>query len=95
VVGLGFLLLLGLQFVRWMRGMAREALRDQPPLALPDGRRLAAPSDEVILETLRPRWLRRRWTRGRPGYQWGQVPAHAQRLFDAVGLPLYARFEPG
>ena len=47
VAGLGCLLVLAGQFVRWMRRMVREALRDQPPLALPDGRRIAAPSDEV------------------------------------------------
>ena len=94
VAGLGFLLLVALQFVRWMRRMVREALRDQPPLAVPDGRRIAAPSDAVILETLRPVWLRRRWTHGRPWYQWGRVPSHAQRLLDALGIPLYVRVEP-
>lgn len=94
VAGLGFLLLLALQFARWMRRMVRDALRDQPPLALPDGRRLGAPSDEVILETLRPLWLRRRWAHGELWYQWGQVPPPAQRLLDALGVPLYVRFEP-
>ena len=94
VAGLGFLLVLAVPFVRWMRRMVREALRDQPPLALPDGRRIAAPSDEVILETVRPLWLRRRWTHGRPWYQWGRVPPHAQRLLDPLGVPLYVRFEP-
>jgi len=95
IAGLGFLLLLALQMVRWMRRMVRAALRDQPPLALPDGRKLPAPSDEVILETLRPLWLRRRWTHGRPWYQWGHVPPHAQRVLTALGVPLYVRFEPG
>jgi transposase len=95
VAGLGFLLLLALQFVRWMRRMVRDALRDHPPLALPDGRQFPAPSDEVLLDTLRPRWLRRRWTRGRPWYQWGHVPPHAQRVLEALGIPLYVRFEPG
>ena len=74
--------------------MVRDALQDQPPLALPDGRKLPAPSDDVILETLRPLWLRRHWSHGRPWYQWGRVPLHMQRLLEALGVPLYVRFEP-
>lgn len=75
--------------------MVRAALPDQPPLALPDGRRIAAPSDEGILKTLRPLWLRRRWTYGRSWYPWGQGPPHAQRVVEALGLPWSVRFEPG
>lgn len=56
IAGLGFLLLWALPFVRWMRRLVRAALPDQPPLAVPDGRRIAAPSDEGILQTLRPLW---------------------------------------
>lgn len=75
--------------------MVREALRDQPPLALPDDRKLPAPSDEVILDTLRPLWVRQQWThRGRPWYQWGHVPPRAQRVLTALNLPLYVRFGP-
>ncbi len=94
VAGLGFLPVLAGQFVRWMRRMVRDALRDQPPVILPDGRRWAAPSDEVILATLRLVWRRRRWTHGRPWYPWGRVPPHAQRLLDTLGVPLSVRFEP-
>ncbi|MCL6563481.1 MAG: hypothetical protein K6U87_10775 [Firmicutes bacterium] len=95
IAGLGFLLRLALQLVRWMRRMVREALRDPPPLALPDDRKLPAPSDAGIRETLRPLWLRWRWTHGRPWYPWGSVPPHAQRVLAALGVPLYVRFEPG
>lgn len=94
VAGLGFLLLLALQFVRGMRRLVRAALRDQPPLALPDGRKIPAPSDEVILEGLRTLWLQRCGTAGRPWYQWSRVAPHTQRLLEALDLPLYVRFEP-
>lgn len=94
VAGLGFLLLLTLQFVRGMRRLVRVALQHQPPLALPDGRKIAAPSDEVILDTLRTLWLLRRWTAGQPWYQWGRVTPPVQRILDALDLPLYVRFEP-
>lgn len=50
-----------------MRWMVREALRDPPPWALPDGRKLRAPSDKAILETLRPLWLHRVGPTGAPG----------------------------
>ena len=54
------------------------------------------PSDEVILATLRPLWLwRRRWTHGRPWYQWGHGPPHAQQVLTTLGVPLYVRLEPG
>ena len=95
VAGLGFLLLLALQFVRAMRQLAREAFQDQPPWALPDGRKITAPADELILQELRPLWLRRRGTPVHPWYQWGHVAPHLQRLLEALQLPLYVRFEPG
>ena len=95
VAGLGFLLLLALQFVRAMRQLARAAFQDQPPWALPDGRKIAAPADEVILQELRPLWLRRRGTAAHPWYQWGHVAPHLQQLLEALQLPLYVRFEPG
>lgn len=95
VAGLGFLLLLALQFVRAMRQLAREAFQDQPPWALPDGRKIAAPADAVILQELRPLWLRRRGPAAHPWYQWGHVAPHLQRLLEALQLPLYVRFEPG
>ena len=57
VAGIGFLLILGLQFVRWMRSLVRTALQDQEPLVLPDKRVLPSPSDRVIIESLAPIWL--------------------------------------
>lgn len=76
--------------------MVRETLRDQPPLALPDGRKLPAPSDEVLLDPLRPLGLRRRRPHGHRWYPRGHVPAHAQRVvLPAFEVPLYVRFEPG
>ena len=87
-------MLFALQLVRWMRRMVRDALQDQPPLALPDGRKLPAPSDAVILETLRPPMdpapLEPRLAR----YQWCQVPLHMQRLLEVLGVLLYVRLEP-
>ena len=95
VAGLGFLLLLALQFVRAMRQLARAAFPDQPPWVLPDGREIAAPADAVILQELRPLWLRRRGTAAHPWYQGGHVAPHLQQLLEALPLPLYVRFEPG
>jgi hypothetical protein len=73
VAGLGFLLLLALQCVRAMRPLARAAFRDQPPWALPDGRKIAAPADGVLCQDLRPLWLRRQGTAVRPWYPCGHV----------------------
>ncbi len=39
-----------------MRTMVREALKDEPPLAF-SHRTVKNPSDEVILDALRPLWI--------------------------------------
>ena len=56
---MGYLLLLALQFSRFMRAMVREALKDQPPLEIPH-RTVQRPSDAVILDALRPLWVLRK-----------------------------------
>jgi len=58
VAGLGYLLLLALQFARFMRALVRDELKDQPPLALPH-RKVTRPSETVILDGLRDLDLRR------------------------------------
>lgn len=86
---------LALELVRGMQRRVREALRDPPPWAVPDVRKLSAPSDAVVRETLRLLWERRRWSHERPWYPWGNVPPPAQRGFAALGVPLSVRLEPG
>ncbi len=47
VAGLGYLLLLALQFARFMRALVRSELEDQPPLELPY-RTVKRPSETVM-----------------------------------------------
>ena len=54
VTGIGMLLVLGLQLVRWMRTLVRSALKGEDPLVLPDKCFLPAPSDRVIIESRAP-----------------------------------------
>ncbi len=88
VAGIGMLLTLGLQFVRWMRSLVRTALQDQPPLVLPDKRVLPAPSDRVIIESLAPIWLAKVRHQGQEWYQWAAVPPHSARILQALGTDL-------
>ena len=52
VTGLGYLLLLALQFARFMRAMVGAELKDQPALELPH-RKVTRPSETFILDALR------------------------------------------
>lgn len=88
VAGIGMLLVLGLQLVRWMRSLVRSALKDQEPLVLPDKRVLPAPSDRVIIESLAPIWLAKVRHQGREWYQWAAVPPHSARVLKALGTDL-------
>ncbi len=91
VAGVGYLLLLALQFVRFMRAMVREALKDEPPLAFPH-RTVKNPSDEVILDALRPLWIIREDDAKGVWYRWGTVPAPVRRILDALGVPVTRKF---
>ena len=91
VAGVGYLLLLALQFVRFMRAMVREALKDKPPLAFPH-RTVKNPSDEVILDALRPLWIIREDDETGVWYRWGAVPAPVRRILDALGVPVTRKF---
>ena len=84
----GWLLILGLQLVRWMRSLVRSTLRDQQPLVLPDHRVLQAPSDRVIVESLAPIWLAKVHHQGQEWYQWAAVPPHSARILQALGTDL-------
>ena len=88
VAGIGMLLILGLQLVRWMRSLVRSTLRDQQPLVLPDHRVLQAPSDRVIVESLAPIWLAKVHHQGQEWYQWAAVPPHSARILQALGTDL-------
>ena len=92
VAGIGMLLILGLQLVRWMRSLVRSALKNQPPLVLPDKRVLPAPSDRVIIESLAPIWLTKVRHQGQEWYQWAVVPPHSTRILQALGTDLDAIF---
>lgn len=90
VTGLGYLLLLALQFSRFMRAMVREALTDQPPLEIPH-RTVQRPSDTVILDALRPLWVLRKADGADVWYQWGQLPVYARRILEALHIPVTQR----
>ena len=94
VAGIGMLLILGLQLVRWMRSLVRSALADQPPRVLPDKRVLPAPSDRVILEALAPIWLAKIRQPGSEWYQWAAVPPHSARILKTLGTDLDDVFTP-
>ncbi len=91
VAGVGYLLLLALQFVRFMRTMVREALKDQPPLAFPH-RTVKNPSDEVILDALRPLWIIREDDETGVWYRWGAIPDPVRRILDALRVPVTRKF---
>ncbi len=87
VAGLGYLLLLALQFARFMRALVRAALQDQPPLELPH-RRVKRPSETVILDALRDLDIRRQSNESLLWYQWTAVLPYQRRLLDALGVPI-------
>jgi len=91
VAGLGFLLLLALQFSRFMRAMVRHALADQPALEIPH-RKVQQPSDAVILDALRALWVLRKEDGTDTWFQWGHVPAYTRRILDALQIPVNRRF---
>ena len=96
VVGLGYVLLLALQFARFMRAVVRHAMVDQPPVDLPDGRHIAQPSERVILDTLRTLWVEQRSHGSITWYQWTHVQPHARRILDMLQVPIEHRFQrPG
>ena len=96
VVGLGYVLLLALQFARFMRAVVRHAMVDQPPVDLPDGRHIAQPSERVILDTLRTLWIEQRSHGSITWYQWTHVQPHARRILDMLQVPIEHRFQrPG
>ena len=91
VTGLGYLLLLALQFSRFMRAMVRHVLADQPALEIPH-RQVQQPSDAVILEAIRALWVLRKEDTTGIWFQWGHVPAYTRRILDALQIPVTRRF---
>ena len=87
VAGLGYLLLLALQFARFMRAVVRAALQDQPPLELPH-RRVTRPSDTVILEGLHDLDMRHQSDGRQWWYQWTAVRPYERRVLEALGIPI-------
>jgi transposase len=93
VVGLGYVLLLALQFARFMRAIVRDAMVSQPPLDLPDGRKIANPSERVILDALRTLWVERRAAGDVEWYQWTHVKPHVWRILETLRVPIEHRFQ--
>ena len=87
VAGLGYLLLLAIQFARFMRAVVRAELKDQPPLELPD-RKVKRPSETVILEAFRDLDLRRQSDDTLTWYQWTVMLPYQRRLLEALGIPI-------
>ena len=93
VVGLGYALLLALQFARFMRAVVRTAMVNQAPLELPDGRRIARPSETVILDALRTLWVERRIEGDVEWYPWTHVKSHVRRILEMLKVPIEHRFQ--
>lgn len=87
VAGLGYLLLLALQFARFMRAVVRAVFHDQPPLALPH-RRVSRPSDTVILGVLQDLDMRHQSDGSQGWYQWTAVRPYERRVLEALGVPI-------
>jgi len=87
VAGLGYLLLLALQFARFMRAVVRAELKDQPPLELPY-RKVKRPSETVILEAFRDLDLRRQSDETLTWYEWTAVLPYQRRLLETLGIPI-------
>ena len=87
ITGLGYLLLLALQFARFMRAMVRAELKDQPPLELPY-RKVTRPSETVILDALRDLDIRHQSSETLTWYQWTAVLPYQRRILDALGVPV-------
>jgi len=87
VAGLGYLLLLALQFARFMRANCRAELKDQPPLELPY-RKVKRPSETVILEAFHDLDLRRQSDKTLTWYQWTVMLPYQRRLLEALGIPI-------
>jgi len=88
VTGLGYALLLALQFARFMRAVVRTALEDQPPLVLPEQRRVQKPSETVILDALCRLDIKRKWDGNMPWYQWSAVLPYQRRILEALDVPI-------
>ena len=93
VTGLGYVLLLALQFARFMRAVVRQAMVDQPPLELPDHRTITRPSDTVILDALRTLWVERRTVGDTVWYQWTHVKPHVWRILEMLQIPIQHGFQ--
>ncbi len=87
VTGLGYLLLLALQFARFMRALVRSELEDQPPLELPH-RTVKRPSETVILEALHDLDTQRQSDDSFWWYQWTAVLPYQRRVLEALGVPI-------
>ena len=82
---LGYLLLLALQFARFMRAMVRAELKDQPPFELPY-RKVTRPSETVILDALRDLDIRLQSNETLTWYQWTAVLPYQLRILEALGV---------
>lgn len=87
VAGLGYLLLLALQFARFMRALVRATFNDQPPLELPH-RRVTRPSETVILEVLQGLDMRHASDGAQWWYQFTAVLPYQRRILEALDLPI-------
>ena len=97
VAGLGFLLLLALPFVRAMRQLARAAFRDQPPWALPDGRRLRRPPTRSFSRNCARcgcAAVARRPTPGTRGAMWRRICSNSWRRSRCRSTSALNRGEP-
>ncbi len=87
VADLSYLLLLALQFARFMRALVQSELEDQPPLELPY-RTVKRPSETVILEAWHDSDMQRQSNESLSRYQWTAVLPCQRRLLDALGVPI-------
>lgn len=76
-----------------MRAMVRDAMVSQPPLDLPDGRKIANPSERVILDALHTLWVERRTAGDVEWYQRSHVKPHVWRILETLRVPIEHRFQ--
>ena len=75
------------------RAMVRQAMVEQPPLELPDHRKIARPSETVILDALRTLWVERKEEESMVWYQWTHVKPHVWRILEMLQIPIQHRFQ--
>jgi len=66
---------------------------NQPPVALPDGRKITNPSERVVLDALRTLWVERRAFEDVSCYPWTHGPDLVRPMLTTLQIPIEYRFQ--